>query len=695
MAIENKRMQQRYGPYSKFLADKGKLLPNEFAAVTSGDPNSGTGKGLYFAFGAGDAEQLMTYQNGKRMVDNAMKEIQSEFLGSVKEATANANTATKNTTSATATANSASKAALAAAEEARTAVWNNKNLTDRHVGSHIKVEGTVASSAVIREIKGVTEQETTNGVNLLQYPYSNSTITVNGITFTDNGDGSITLNGTATENADFSTIELRTNRLNLEIGKTYTISCCGMENYTDAISFVVQDETSVQGTKNFGTFVARFEKYYSWIRVYAGKTVNNVTVKPQIQEGDTATPWEPFTGGKPSPNPDYPQEIKSVGTLNPETGKYEVRVKAHHKNFFDMDYAWDRVTYDNNTGTLKQDNSTNTVASNLKVQTFKNGKWQKDFIITSAMGYFSYTFVKDDTFDGVRIGFNGNKEDGLCQTFIKENGTYTISCTVESLALNAGIISGIMLSKGSEALPFAPYKQSLATIELDSLLYEGDKIFLEDGDVWVERENGHGVYDGSKDEEIGSVGSNSENTRKYYAIKIGELRYAVSDGLRTNRLKTEALASSTTNVSAWIINSETANACRLCVRFEKDFENTEAFKTYLSSHPLIAVYKLAEPTKEKLSQSSIYGLRSFDGLTYIEVLDDIEPEITVDVAKTPEGAYLLEGFCAGKKSEIQIAELREAQTAMLADTMALLPPETQAAMIENDTNNLLSESEVI
>ena len=32
-----------------------------------------------------------------------------------------------------------------------------------------------------------------------------------------------------------------------------------------------------------------------------------------FNEGITALPWEPYTGGAPSPSPDYPQEIKSVG----------------------------------------------------------------------------------------------------------------------------------------------------------------------------------------------------------------------------------------------------------------------------------------------------------------------------------------------------------------------------------------------
>ena len=38
--------------------------------------------------------------------------------------------------------------------------------------------------------------------------------------------------------------------------------------------------------------------------------------------------YEPYTGGKPSPSPEYPQEIKSVGKWNDEKQKYEVDVKV-------------------------------------------------------------------------------------------------------------------------------------------------------------------------------------------------------------------------------------------------------------------------------------------------------------------------------------------------------------------------------
>ena len=44
---------------------------------------------------------------------------------------------------------------------------------------------------------------TISGKNLLKYPYYDKTKTINGITFTDNQDGSINVNGTATDNASY------------------------------------------------------------------------------------------------------------------------------------------------------------------------------------------------------------------------------------------------------------------------------------------------------------------------------------------------------------------------------------------------------------------------------------------------------------------------------------------------------------
>ena len=53
-----------------------------------------------------------------------------------------------------------------------------------------------------------------------------------------------------------------------------------------------------------------------------------------LSEGSTEIPYEPYTGGKPSPSPEYPQEIKNSGKWNEETRKYEVDVKVTGRNLF-------------------------------------------------------------------------------------------------------------------------------------------------------------------------------------------------------------------------------------------------------------------------------------------------------------------------------------------------------------------------
>lgn len=67
--------------------------------------------------------------------------------------------------------------------------------------------------------------------------------------------------------------------------------------------------------------------------------------KVQLEKGAKSTDYEPYTGGKPSPSPEYPQEIKSVGKWNESTQKYEVDVKVVGKNLFDREKAKDNSNW--------------------------------------------------------------------------------------------------------------------------------------------------------------------------------------------------------------------------------------------------------------------------------------------------------------------------------------------------------------
>lgn len=65
-----------------------------------------------------------------------------------------------------------------------------------------------------------------------------------------------------------------------------------------------------------------------------GKAYNFTINHLMLNAGDTALPWEPYTGGKPSPSPDYPQEIQSAG----DDGS--IGIEVHGKNIFGGRYYY-------------------------------------------------------------------------------------------------------------------------------------------------------------------------------------------------------------------------------------------------------------------------------------------------------------------------------------------------------------------
>ena len=138
------------------------------------------------------------------------------------------------------------------------------------------------------------------GKNLIPYPYMEMTKTVNGITFTDNGDGSITVNGTATANAIYF---VRTNT-NFTVEKgIYTLSGCPTGGNKSSYSLGIDVYNDKTWFKNFfdygeGVFVDLTSSVFTglpvYIRVVTGTTVNNLVFKPMLELGNAATDYEPY-----------------------------------------------------------------------------------------------------------------------------------------------------------------------------------------------------------------------------------------------------------------------------------------------------------------------------------------------------------------------------------------------------------------
>lgn len=158
---------------------------------------------------------------------------------------------------------------------------------------------------------GRSEQKRYSGKNLLKYPYVEANKTSSGIKFTDNKDGSINISGTGTETAYYNLYQnIDGKRLTLASG-TYKLVVKGRSKCDVIVN------NGVDSVKNEGTFTITdgHNEIYCYIKVQEGLAVDE-TIYPMIQLASiTDESYEPYTGGIPSPSPDYPQEIKRV--VNP------------------------------------------------------------------------------------------------------------------------------------------------------------------------------------------------------------------------------------------------------------------------------------------------------------------------------------------------------------------------------------------
>ena len=131
--------------------------------------------------------------------------------------------------------------------------------------------------------------------NLLAYPYYHTSSELNGITWTDNGDGTITVNGTATADAYFS---LRNMAEGITLKGTYFLSGCPVGGSGTSYEIYLTNLDYTIYKRDFGNGVTvnitEEEPFGIYIVVRKGTTVKNLVFKPQLEKGTTATDWTPY-----------------------------------------------------------------------------------------------------------------------------------------------------------------------------------------------------------------------------------------------------------------------------------------------------------------------------------------------------------------------------------------------------------------
>lgn len=326
------------------------------------------------------------------------------------------------------------------------------------------------------ELGGKTEQVQTTGAQLLK-PKDGS-YTVFGVSV-DIANGEIKLSGTATSSGG-RTIRLSEPFL-LKAG-TYSSEVDGK------IDFILSKNSDNSylvnlAVKNFN--VNEDTEVYVGLNVMAQNTYNN-KYHIMLNSGNIPLPYEPYTGGKPSPSPEYQQEIKNVGKWNEGTQKYEVDVKVTGKNLFDKSLLeGGKIVEFNGKEYYKYIDNNNNYRYKGK---FKNGQ-QYAFtlrILRPASKESNGTGMEIVYTDGTRKWTMF--KHGELKTLVSDPGkTIDYFCGGYNYGMDCYLdLSVTRLSVGGQDAGYAPYKEQTLTITSDRPITKWDRLVEQGGEIgWL------------------------------------------------------------------------------------------------------------------------------------------------------------------------------------------------------------------
>ena len=147
-----------------------------------------------------------------------------------------------------------------------------------------------------------------NVCQLLDKSKYNPSQTINGVTFTNNGDGTFTANGTATADIDYRGVPNKAKR-NIIVGHKYLMRCCPVGGSINAYYFNLPYLGRDYGNGVIAELLRDISNYDGQIIVKAGTVCDNLIFKPQLFDltemygsGNEPTTVEQF-------RQDFPEEM--------------------------------------------------------------------------------------------------------------------------------------------------------------------------------------------------------------------------------------------------------------------------------------------------------------------------------------------------------------------------------------------------
>lgn len=280
------------------------------------------------------------------------------------------------------------------------------------------------------------------------------TSTQGGITFTKKDDGIWNVNGTYSTTTFFN---LNTELFVLEANTTYTMSGAinsgcrlRIRGWSDeAFTSQILDEKYDAGSGV--TFTTPNQKCYCRVQIVVYATQNNSVIKPMMNEGSTALPYEPYTG-TPSPTNIIPP-INASGV-----------VEAHTKNLFDKNNTSMQLNnvYIATDGTASS--GENNYAIILKCEPNTNYTFRSPHLVSNNSRVALYTDIP-------KVGSKGTVILTLPTNSVYEgtvnsgNNNYILFAFNHSGIGYQTFINDLQIEYGTTASPYVEYKSNAINIE--------------------------------------------------------------------------------------------------------------------------------------------------------------------------------------------------------------------------------------
>ena len=484
-------------------------------------------------------------------------------------------------------------------------------------GENITLDNTEASSLSL-ELKGNTSQVSYTGKNKIFWISGSGALS--NLVVTENSDKSINITGTPNR----SWANLTPNYLYTLPASTWTFSINQTLGIRVGIALFTQDEayiehgrilpgsTSVTFTTTQET--TRFRLYLEQLSTSTTYSITNLQI--QLETGTTATSYEPYVGGIPSPNPNYPQDIEVV------TGDNEITICG--KNLFK---EWISATINPDTGVISS------VARNLTNP-------------IEVQPSTTYTMWREDTgFAMYSIEFDKNDNWLAKNTITSANTTQTFTTNANTKYVRLYQYTGYsptnkaQLEVGSTATTYEAYQSQTYPLTLGNLemcnIGTYEDYFEYDNEKWYKKGNiGKIILSNSASEYWSRSGATTENT---FVGALNLISTALDTKFNTGNLwKSDKFIYGSFGVNyTFIAYNGSAEqgyqflALSIPSTLASDIDN---FKTWLGSNNVTFYYILKTETQTEITDTTLKGqldnireALSYSGQTNITQTNDNKP----------------------------------------------------------------------